>query len=101
MKGGVDEMDKIDIMLMIAVITMILVGGIGLLIHGYEEYWIKPIASERANEICQEQGFDFYEGYDRIGILSKEPVAIICKYVEQYRIIDLNMNKGSIEISGE
>ena len=52
--------------------------------------YVAPIASQKANEYCKTLGFDFYESYERIGIWSKEPLAIKCKYVEQYRQIDIN-----------
>ncbi len=63
----------------------------------YDSFYIIPAVEEKANQDCQEQGFDFYEDYSRIGILSKEPIAIICKYVDQYRNIDLNINGGENE----
>ncbi len=59
----------------------------------YDMVYIVPIVNEKANQYCQERGFDFYEDYSRVGFLSKEPMAIICKYVEQYRDIDLNINR--------
>ncbi len=59
----------------------------------YDIVYIVPIVNEKANQYCQEKGFDFYESYSRVGFLSKEPMAIICKYVEQYRDIDLNINR--------
>ena len=59
----------------------------------YDIVYIVPIVNEKANQYCQERGFDFYEDYSRVGFLSKEPMAIICKYVEQYRDIDLNINR--------
>ena len=61
----------------------------------YDSFYIIPVVEEKANQHCQEQGFDFYEDYSRVGFLSKEPVAIICKYVEQYRNIDLNIKNGN------
>lgn len=67
--------------------------AIGVPLMIYDSMYVVPIASEKANQHCQEQGFDFYEKYSRIGILSKEPIAVICKYVEQYRDIDLNINR--------
>ena len=51
-----------------------------------------PQAAENANLICQEQGYDFYESFERIGILSSTPVAIQCKYVENYKEIDLTQH---------
>ena len=63
------------------------------LIAGYDTMYVIPIVDEKANQHCQERGFDFYEDYSRVGFLSKEPVAIICKYVEQYRDINLNIRE--------
>ena len=48
-----------------------------------------PQAAENANQICQEQGYDYYEKFNRIGFLSTIPVAIRCKYVDNYLDIDL------------
>ena len=73
--------------------VLVLMFIVGVPLAFYDDLYIQPIANEKANEVCQEKGFDFYEKYSRVGILSKEPVAIICKYVEQYRDIDLNINK--------
>ena len=78
----------------IILIFMILLVIIGTPLSIYDSYYIKPHASEKANEYCVERGFDFYEDYVRIGFLSKEPVAIICKYVDQYRDIDFNLIKS-------
>ena len=84
--------DKFLIFLFISWVILVFVFiFVGIPVMIYDDFYIRPIASEKANEHCQEQGFDFYEDYSRIGILSKEPVAIICKYVEQYRDIDLNI----------
>ena len=68
---------------------LLLLGVLGI----YDSLYVEPIADENANQYCQEKGFDFYEKYSRVGFLSKEPMAIICKYVEQYREIDLNINR--------
>ena len=52
-----------------------------------------PQAAEKANQICQEQGYDFYESFERIGILSNEPVAIECKYVQNYQEMDIDLRQ--------
>jgi len=75
----------------VIIFILFIVVGIPLIV--YDGVYITPIVDEKANQHCQEKGYDFYEKYSRIGFLSKEPVAIICKYVEQYRNIDLNINK--------
>lgn len=62
--------------------------------------WYKfPQAAEMANQICQEQGYDFYEDFERIGFLSTEPVAIKCKYVDNYQEMDIRLRQtyGGIE----
>jgi hypothetical protein len=56
--------------------------------------WIQPRADDNANIICQEQGYDFFETYSREGLMSETPIAVKCKYAEQSRKIDLNVNKG-------
>ncbi len=52
-----------------------------------------PQAAETANQICQEQGYDFYEDFERIGIFSNEPVAIKCKYVDNYQEMDIKLRQ--------
>ena len=79
-----------ELPLKIWAIFMFIVMGIGLIgmliaipfsiidsIHKY------PIAAEKANKYCLQRGFDFYDDFERIGILSEDPIAIKCKYAEQ------------------
>lgn len=86
-------MDRIDrvcgviISILCFVFICIIIGGI---INLYDNIFVEPTATDKANQICKASGFDFYESFERIGILSKEPIAITCKYVEQYRKVDLN-----------
>ncbi len=81
------KVDNFSLMMFFLVLLFV----ITLFLATYDDFYVRPIVNEKANEYCQEQGFDFYEDYSRVGILSKEPVAVICKYVEQYRNIDLNI----------
>ena len=74
-------------------LLVVIIGG---LVSFYDSFWVEPLTSEKANEYCKKQGFDFYESYERIGLVSKSPIAIRCKYVEQYRQIDINSNKDII-----
>ncbi len=89
MKIDFGDLVKFLFFLLVFLYALFFIVGIPFMI--YDNLYIIPIAKEKANNICQEQGFDFYESYSRIGLLSKEPVAVICKYVEQYRNIDLNI----------
>ena len=52
-----------------------------------------PQAAETANQICQSEGYDFYEKFSRIGFLSNEPVAIECKYVQNYQEMDIDLRQ--------
>lgn len=52
-----------------------------------------PQAAATANQICQEKGYDFYEDFERVGILSTEPVAIKCKYVDNYQEMDIALRQ--------
>ena len=56
-----------------------------------------PQAAEIANNLCQEQGYDFYEKFLRVGIWSTTPVAIKCQYVSSYSEKDLNIN-GNVPV---
>ena len=67
---------------------------LGCLLFGMIDVLYKyPQAAEKANQICQEQGYDFYEKFERIGILSNEPVAIECKYVQNYQEMDIDLRQ--------
>lgn len=94
--------DIIDIMMRIMFVFLVgafIMCGLFLGVTIYDGIYIQPIAADKANMECKMQGFDFYESFDRIGIFSKTPVAIKCKYVEQYRKIDLN--QPLIQIGGK
>ncbi len=92
-KGNVD-CSEVVIWILLCLLLVLLFVILPLTI--YDSIYIKPVASQNANKYCQNLGWDFYEDYERIGFLSKEPVAIKCKYVEQYRKIDINKDVGVI-----
>ena len=83
-------MDGEDVIIWVIGIAIVLAIVIGIPLAIIDSLYFSPIASDRANSHCEDLEFDFYEDYDRIGLLSKNPVAIRCKYVDQYRQIDLN-----------
>ena len=85
------EIKKDRIVVSIFILAFILATG-GLVITISDGYYKLPQAAENANLICKEQGYDFYESFERIGILSSTPVAIQCKYVENYKEIDLTQH---------
>ncbi len=87
-------MDLISVgIVLLLVFSLFVMAPIGII----DETYKRPQAAEKANQICQEQGYDFYESFERIGILSDEPVAIKCKYVDNYKEIDMNLRKISEE----
>jgi len=72
-------------------ILLILVALIGGTI--INDFYFRPQAAETANQICQDKGYDFYESFSRIGLFSKTPVAIECKYVEKYKEMDIKLRQ--------
>ena len=86
-------MDWEDILggFLIGFFILLLLGSITIVI--IDEYYKQPQAAENANQICQEKGFDYYETFERIGFLSNKPVAIKCKYVDNYQEMDIALRQ--------
>lgn len=84
------KLDDGDMGVNIIVGIALILAAIFLVVSVIDDVWVKPVAADKANQHCETRGFDFYESFERIGILSEDPVAITCKYVEQYRKIDIN-----------
>jgi len=59
----------------------------------YDQFYIKPIADNNANDYCRSLGFDQYKEFSRVGILSKNPVAIKCEYAEKYTNLGVRSNE--------
>lgn len=75
-------------------IFLLLVIVIGCVVFGVvDEIYKSPQAADIANEICKEMGYDSYEKFSRVGFLSTEPVAIRCKYVDNYKDIDMRISR--------
>ena len=81
----------------VGAIIMILVAVIGFLVVIpliiIDGAFLYPQAAENANQFCQSEGYDFYERFERIGILSTIPVAIKCKYVDNYKEMDIKLRQ--------
>ena len=58
----------------------------------YDTFYIKPIADEKANTICKENGFDQYKRFSRVGLFSKNPIGIKCEYAERYTDLGIRSN---------
>lgn len=76
----------------------IMFGILFALAQMYDAMYVYPIAANKANQVCQQKGFDFYEDFSRVGLFSTEPVAVTCKFVDQYQKSDINI-KGSVPVS--
>jgi len=85
-------MGKVDLIFLSIIVLFLFGSFVGLMV---DDAYKKPQAAEKANQICQEHGYDYYEDFKRIGIWSTEPVAIKCKYVENYKEVDMNVRKIS------
>jgi len=91
-----DEFDefgcaKVFLYIFLGLLILWFVIGIPILI--IDETVTRPQAAENANQFCKEQGYDFYESFERIGILSTTPVAIECKYVQNYQEMDIALRQ--------
>lgn len=94
MRGSLkNKMDGIDVcgwgFVGLLILLLVVITPIGIIDAAYKH----PQAAETANQICQSQGYDFYESFKRVGILSKEPVAIKCKYVDNYKEMDIRLRQ--------
>jgi len=83
-------MGKVDLIFSSIVVLFLLGFCVSFVV---DSIYKQPMAAEKANQICQGHGYDYYEDFRRIGIWSTEPVAIKCKYVENYKEVDLNVIK--------
>ena len=84
-------MDVQDIFLGGFVIVVLLVFVFLIVFAGcalYDSEIIKPKVADKVNNICKQQGYDYYESYEKT-FLSTAPKAIICKYVDNYKKIEV------------
>lgn len=90
-KGYIDE--SIILFIFFILISIIVVFCVISMI--VDSAYTLPKASEKANNICKDEGYDFYDSFKRIGLFSSEPVAIKCKYVDNYKDVDMNIRRES------
>ena len=81
-----------DWFMVFRVSLLVLLIVVGLPIGFYDIFYVKPIADNKANDYCRSLGFDQYKEYSRVGILSKNPVAIKCEYAERYTDLGVRSN---------
>ena len=61
-----------------------------------DEYYVKPIASDNANNYCKGLDFDQYKSFSRVGIWSENPVGIKCEYAERYTDLGVRTTRATI-----
>ena len=85
-------MDKFTIfaVFVICLLALTMFGMIGGVT--YDSFYVKPIASQRANEYCRSLGFDQYKTFSRVGIFSRNPTGIKCEYAEKYTDLGVRSN---------
>lgn len=84
-----DTFDKRLLLMGALAIGTILIIMFGVL---YDTTYIRPIASDNANNNCKVLGFDQYKTYSRVGLFSKIPVGIKCEYAEKYTDLGVRSN---------
>ncbi len=90
-RGETKMMNKkgqVGLLLLFLVVIWVL-GVVGLL---YDSVYVKPIASNKANEVCKTLDFDQYKTFSRVGVFSKVPVGIKCEYAERYTDLGIRNN---------
>ncbi len=82
--------------IIVILISCMITAFMGLLVFltaiTYDTFYIKPIADEKANTICKENGFDQYKRFSRVGLFSKNPIGIKCEYAERYTDLGIRSN---------
>ena len=86
-----DDIPFVIVFTLLGLLILFLIFTIPILV--IDATYKQPQAAENANQICQEKGFDYYEDFERIGFLSTEPVAIKCKYVDNYQEMDIALRQ--------
>lgn len=87
------KMDKELKVLLILFITFSSLLIIWVAFYVIDDVYIEPIADSRANTYCQENGFDQYKSYSRVGIWSDVPIGIKCEYAERYTDLGVRANQ--------
>lgn len=78
--------------ILLAIVLLLLFSALFAVI--YDEIYSRPTAAKEANNYCKNGGYDQYKSFQRIGFLSKTPVAIKCEYSERYT--DLGVRTTSV-----
>ena len=93
MRDKLTKKEREERMARFTVMALLIIIALSILFGGYDLCYREPVAAETANLICQEQGYDFYESFSRIGLFSSTPVAIKCKYVDNYKEMDIALRQ--------
>jgi hypothetical protein len=83
------KMDKMELFFIGAITLFIIL----ILTSLIDNSFMIPMASQKANEICQEKGFDQFLSYERIGFFSTHPIAVKCQYAEKYTDLGVQTNE--------
>ena len=90
MGNNIDYEADLVVMVFVGLLFFSILGLIGCVI---DDLYKLPQASETANQMCKDQGYDFYESFERIGVFSTTPIAIKCKYVENYKEMNIALRQ--------
>ena len=87
-KGSFEAIDMIPL-----VFGGVLVFAILFLVAAiYDDIYVKPLAAEKANQMCKFEGFDQHKTFTRVGLFSENPVGIKCEYAERYTDLGVRTN---------
>ena len=88
------RMIKMDGMKMINIcfVVFLLFGVLVIVTMIVDQFYVMPLAAEKANTYCRNNGFDQHKTFSRVGLLSEEPVGIKCEYAEKYTDLGIRSN---------
>lgn len=85
----------IIIMLMASLLITLVLWSV---IITYDESFIRPLASQDAQNICESKGYDTYDTYDRL-LFGTKALGVKCNYIKNRQEILSNRDVGVIAVT--
>jgi len=89
------EMDCDDWVLVTMIILLFLTIIIGATYNIIDKN-LDAEASDKADKICKNQGYDTYD-YFKTKLFSSTPLGVKCKYIESHNNVNLNITKKGVK----
>ena len=90
MKFNINFFSDMGVVIALLAVVFMCVFGMVLI---YDTIYVKPIAADKATNICIDKGFTYAKDFKRFGLLSETPIAISCEYSNKYQVNDIYLHK--------